>query len=368
MKKTLALLLCLAMLFTALSVNVFAETPENPSVEIVTHSASADGTTDFAIKLSGFTSLKGIDMTVTATDDIELKSASALNTKEKLDLGVNYTITDKKTLHIVELTEDFDATTIITVKADVKGDATIAVKADLAKSGKLLYDKIDVTDATITAKVEPTTQESVTTKTVEQPTSADYFIPYGAVYTVVDEKTYKYAPKAENGTFSDTNGAKVTTFKVPQDGFGTYGVSDSLTENAKQFGNYVKEVVTDKNYGSVVITGDWEIFRDWYLSNKGYSDADLVKILYNKYIEKKNSGDTRNFIPFGVTINGTQYIIKVFNVKQYNYLWRNGTSLEYGVRVKGLVPGSDYATVAYYADEDGSNAEFAKEIRTIKHN
>ena len=363
MKKTLALFLCLAMLFTALSVNVFAETTEDPSVTIVAHSASAGEKTDFAIKLSGFNSLRGIDMTVTATGNIELESASALNTK-KLASGENYTISDDgKTLHIVELTEDFDADTIITVKANVNGNATIGVTAELAKSGEVLYDEIKVTDATITAKIEPTTTDS-TGATVKQPNNTDYFIPYGAVYTVVG-KTYKYAQKDENGDFSDTTGAKVTTFKVPQDGFGTYGVSDSLTENAKQFGNYVKEVVTDKNYGSVVITGDWEIFRDWYLSNKGYSDADLVKILYNRYLEKKD--DTRNFIPFGVTIDGTQYIIKVFNVKQYNYLWKNGTSLEYGVRVKGLQSGSDYATIAYYAEENGSNAVFAKEIKTVKH-
>ena len=375
MKKTLALLLCLAMLFTALSVNVFAETTENPSVTIVAHSASADTSddsiTNFAIKLEGFNSLKGIDMTVTTTDGIDLLSASALNFSDyndniiEIEKDTDYTISsDKHTLHIVGLQKEATGD-IITVRAKVTGDATIDVTAKLAKSGKLLYDKINVTDATITAKVNPTTTDA-TSETVKQPTSADYFIPYGSVYTIVGEE-YKYAKKDENGTFSDTNGAKVTTFKVPQDGFGTYGVSDSLTENAKQFGNYVKEVKANKDYGSIVITGHWEIFRDWYLSNKGYSDADLVKILYNRYLEKKNSGDTRNFIPFGVTIDGTQYIIKVFNVKQYNYLWKNGTSLEYGVRVKGLQSGSDYATIAYYAEENGSNAVFAKEIKTVKH-
>ena len=40
MKKTLALLLCLAILFTALSVNVFADV--TPTVEIVTHEASVE--------------------------------------------------------------------------------------------------------------------------------------------------------------------------------------------------------------------------------------------------------------------------------------------------------------------------------------
>ena len=371
MKKTLALLLCLAMLFTALSVNVFAETPENPSVEIVTHSVSADGTTDFAIKLSGFTSLKGIDMTVTATGDIELKSASALNTKETLEPGVNYTITDKKTLHIVELTEDFDASTIITVKADVKGDATIAVKADLAKSGEDLYDEITVDDAKISAYVAPTTEVKNEATTVKQPVNAEesdvkYFIPYGAVYTG-DDNNPTYVPKNENGDFAvDVVGTVVKTFKVPEGGFGTFGVSDAKVSDfaAKQFGNVETDYDENKNYGTLVMAGEWADFKDWYLSKKGYSDAVLVQKIYNAFETANPVVDGKREYEF-ITFKAGDAIIKVYNVAQKNWMWKVGKTLEYAVRLYGLVGGTEYATVAY--NTNGTTANFAKEIKSIDY-
>ena len=375
MKKTLALILCLAMLFTALSVNVFAET--KPSVEVITHSASAKNEVDFAIKLANFTSLKGFDLVIEADAGVTFTGVSALNTKNPLNVNENYTIKDN-VLHIVELTT-IDTGDIITVTATLNStasDHTITVTAcELAKNGDALYiadtEYTFKKEGTITSYVAPKTPEVVTEyKTPDE----GYFIPYGSAYKG-DASNPDYVPKEQDGTFKISGDTTVTQFKIPADGFGTYGVSDSLKENAKQFGNYVETVVSNKDYGSIVIAGDWEIFRDWYLSNKGYSDADLVKILYNRYLEKKGQNDTRDYIPFGLTIGEKTYVIKVFNVKQYNYLWKNAdsleaaTSLEYGVRVKGLQSGSDYATIAYYADKnDASNAVFAKEIRTVSHN
>ena len=363
MKKTLALLLCLAMLFTALTVNVFAETPENQSVEIVTHSASADGTTDFAIKLSGFSSLKGIDMTVTAKGGIELQSASALNTKEPLDRDVNYTITNDKMLHIVELTKDFDATTIITVKAKVTDDATIAVEADLAKSGDALYDEITVKDAKITAYVKPEVVEKVEAETVAQPGNKDYFIPYGSVYTIVGEE-YKYAKKDENGTFLDTNGATVKTFKVPEGGFGTFGVSNYVLKDrrdARQFGSVDANYNNTKTYGTLVIIGDWAAFRDYYLANKGYSDADLMKLVYNGYHETMEKGDY-DYISFK---DGNGNKIKVYDVPQTKVMWQSGSHLEYAVRVSGLVSGSTYTAVGYNVTSEG--VSLSSEIKSVAY-
>ena len=140
MKKTLALLLCLAMLFTALTVNVFAD--ENPTVTIVTNSVSENGETSFAINLAGFESLKGYDLVVEAGAGLILDSASALNAKTELKEDVNYTITEAgDKLHIVELTKVLTGD-IITVKAKFAETCKEAVEVNVAINGTSSASKL----------------------------------------------------------------------------------------------------------------------------------------------------------------------------------------------------------------------------------
>lgn len=366
MKKTLALLLCLAMLFTALTVNVFADA--TPSVKVITHKTSvADETaTNFVISLANFDSLKGYDLVIEGDAGVHIKSATALNAKTPLKEGVNYTITDNK-LHIVELTSKATGD-IITVKAVVDADGAshkITVTAcDLAKSKDALYATSEYSfDATadivpFVEIVETTTQDT----TVAQPeASTKTFIPYGSVYTVKDGKIV-YAEKDENGTFTDTTGATVKAFKLPDSGFGTFGVSDSAvkTAPAKQFGNVAKGYApAAKDYGTLVIVGNWTSFKDWYLSNKAFSDAEIIAKLYNGY-KTANAENKYDFVWFEAG-NGAK--IKVYDVAQYNYMWKSADTLEYAVRVYGLKDGIEYAAAAYNVNKDGTNPVFSEEIK-----
>lgn len=374
MKKTLALLLCLAMLFTALSVNVFAV--ENPSVTIVTNSVSAEGDTSFAIKLTGFESLKGLDMTVTATGDIEMLSASALNFKDsdsdeiiEIAEGTDYVISeDGRTLDIVGLQKDVTGD-IITVAAKVTGTATIAVTAcDLAKSAEELYAEAEIAPATITyatsSEVEVGNKE-----VVEQADAGEgYFIPYGAVYNGTADDP-EYLKKDDEGKFVVSANTTVKKFPIPANGFGTYGVSDGTYRNSdtKQFGNYVDGYDPEnKTYGTFAIVGDWSEYRDWYLKNKGYSDAELVKKLYNSYINRIDTEEEGKhcYKAYGIDAdkNGeAEYVIQIIEVEQTKYLWRNDTQLEYGVRFVGLYDDKDYAAVAMY--KKGDATEFATQIK-----
>ena len=367
MKKTLALLLCLAMLVTALSVNVFAET--TPSVEVVTHESTASGDAIFAIKLSGFDSLKGLDLTVTGDDGVEFLSASALNTKSALAAGENYVIEDKHTLHIVELSDDLNGD-IITVAAHVNVDGQsheIKVAGELAKSGTELYDDVTFTPGKITpfvksaeVEVEVETDQKVE---VEQTAAGDgYFIPYGAVYNG-DASAPEYLAKDENGVFADvTADTTIVKFPIPANGFGTYGIADSIVKEnpAKQFGNYVADYKPEtRTYGTLAIMGDWAAYRDYYLSKKAYTDAQLVEMLYARYKEKKDAGYNYNYVAFGA--NGNKYVIQVTAVEQNNYLWKTADKLEYGVRFLNVLSEREYATVAYYTEGDAIT--FAKEIR-----
>jgi hypothetical protein len=359
MKKTLALLLCLAMLFTALSVNVFAA--EEPAVTIVTHGTAVSGETDFAINLNGFESLKGYDLVIEAGAGLELVSASALNAKTELTEDVNYTIVDNK-LHIVELTKALTGD-IITVSAKFAEGATAPAEVkvtacDLAKSGTELYAAATIAPATIAPYVAPKKEVVEEAKEVAQPAGTDYFIPYGSVYA-----GDKYVAKDENGKFNVEAGTNVDTFKVPANGFGTFGVSDSAVaaKPAKQFGNVDMNYSAAKKYGTLIIVGAWADFRDYYLSNKAYSDTALIEKIYAAY----NTANPEGKYDF-VSFKAGDASIKVYNVAQKNWMWKSATALEYAVRVYGLVDGAEYAAAAY--NVENSAVTFAKEIKAVTYN
>ena len=101
MKKTLALLICLAMLFTALSVNVFAA-ETNAKVTVVAD-ATQNNKANFAVKLTGFNSLKGVDLKITGTGLTFEENVTATGLDTNLQKDVNYKVSGNQ-IHIVELT------------------------------------------------------------------------------------------------------------------------------------------------------------------------------------------------------------------------------------------------------------------------
>ena len=376
MKKTLALLLCLAMLFTALTVNVFAA--ENPTVTIVTNSVSEDGATSFAINLAGFESLKGYDLVVEAGKGLILESASALNAKTELAKDVNYTVTEAgDKLHIVELAGEATGE-IITVKAKFAEGCNAAVEvkvtADLAKSGTELYTVAEIAPASIAPYVKPVDVEvpaipegAETVKIEKDAAGTGYFIPYGSVFTKDGEEAFDYVEKNQDGTFDVAAGTTVQAVKLPEDGFGTFGVSSSTVASkpAKQFGNVATGYKSTNKYGTLIIVGQWSEFRDWNLSNKAYSEDVLIQKIYNGY-KKANPEEKFDYVAF--TANG--YTIKVYNVAQKNYMWKSEEleMLEYAVRVYSLPANrTEYASVAYRTDANGENVELSKEIKSVEY-
>lgn len=377
MKKTLALLLCFAMLFTLLSANVFAF--ETPSVSIGTGSVAADGTTKFTINLEKFDSLKGIDVKATVSNGLEITGASSSSLDAAtLKAGEDYVINAAKTeIHIVSLTK-IDTGAVITVNAKLKDGITEAqtidvTACDLAKSGTDLYT-VDA-EYTAAAQVEVVPNKAAETSTPildtvkEQPTDSDWFIPYGGIYSN-DASNPSNVVKNEDGTFNLTQGTQYTIqeFKVPTGGFGTYAVADTVkdtTTPAKKFCNLVSAYTPEaKQYGSIVIVGDWDGFLAQYEGTKNASE--LIALLEARYTEKMIGGDTRAFIPFAK--NGKT--IRVYKQPQTKHLWKGTSQLEYGVRVSGLENGKQYAIVAYNCNKgnnshtERTNIAFATDIKS----
>lgn len=327
MKKTLALLICLAMLFTALSVNVFAAETA-PDIEIVTNSIF-EGKTTFAVKING-NPVAGVDIKVDVTgDDAKITGVSAKNFDvTALTKGQDYTVSaDGKNLHAVGLQKNTANGEIISLTADAQKDFTISVSCDIATSGTNKVTK----SASTTITADTPKDETVTGGTVSEPEEG-YFIPYGSVYKEIAGGKYTYADKDTDGSFKNVqDGMTATQFKVPANGLCTFGISNSLKETtnpSKQFGNYTNSYSSTNNYGTMIIVGDWTGFKNWYLANKGYSDAKLFEKVYKAYRTAMET-ETADY----VILKAGGYEIHVYDVPQTKVMWQGAGVLEYAVRV-----------------------------------
>ncbi len=141
MKKTLAVILSIVMLFGVLSVNIFADTAQ-PTVSVVTNQGSPlkeGDTTHFTVRLDNFSSIKGIDITISSQDN-SLVFTDVTCPSITLKKGENYKFSnDNKVLRILDLTnfETLKFTVDTTVLAESK---VITVRGDYAKDGKNLFN------------------------------------------------------------------------------------------------------------------------------------------------------------------------------------------------------------------------------------
>ena len=372
MKKTLALLICLAMLFTALSVNVFAA-ETNAKVTVVAD-ATQNNKANFAVKLTGFNSLKGVDLKITGTGLTFEENVTATGLEINLEKDVNYKVSGNQ-IHIVELTDWKNNDVVIKATANLANDATahkITVDAcKLAKDGTTLY-KVD-TDYTFDSEIPVASAikdapVAVDGKTeITQSDAGDgYFIPYGGV-----SNDGVSVEKDGNGNFTEgiSNTTTVLKFPKPANGITTFGVSESTVSGnpARQFGTYVNNYdSTTKQYGSMVLVGDWDDFVSAYKAK--YKDAyisEIVAKLYDVYVA--NISD-KQYVLVSVRDNGgTKHSVKIYKVAQNNYMWKNETDkiLEYAVRVYGLEDNTTYTSVAYNADKGtGANPVFSAAIKS----
>ena len=368
MKKTLAFLLSLAMLFTALSVNVFAaETTTEPTIEIVKNSIS-NGKTTFAVKING-NPVKGVDITVNVEgvegDDVAITGVSARNfdVTGALTDGEDYKIINNgKTLRAVGLQRDTATGEIISVTATATNGFTINVSCDIATSDKT---KVPL-DAGETVTADAPIEKTVEDDTVSQPEGEDYFIPYGSVFVKGTDGKYTYAEKGTNGIFSRTSGMTVKKFKIPTNGLGTFGISESMKETtnpSKQFGNYTNDYSNTYSYGTMIIVGDWTGFKDWYLAKKGYSDASLYEKVYNAFRTAMSEPQAAGKKYVQLSVPG-DINIQVYDVPQTKVMWQEGKVLEYAVRVINDDAESLTYSAAAYCIKGDNNVLLSKDILT----
>ncbi len=394
MKKVLAVLLSCVMLFTALSVSVFAQ--ERPSVTVGTYTVTkAEKTsTNFTIRLSDFGTLSAFDIKVNASQGLRIDSVGeVINVETDAIEGDDYKIIGQNkfgnSLHYVGIVTNVSEDVVININATIAENTTETqtinvVAHKLAKNAAVLYSETnyDVNNGTIVPYIGAVEVEILDSTTVAQPDAPitgedEYFIPYGAVYTGTED-TADLIVKDANGNFNIAGkDVTVNKFKVPEGGFGTFGVTDTKKgeASAQQFGNFVKEYNSNNEYGSIVIVGDWKNYRDYYLNNRGYCESELIEMLYDRYLDKIETYGNK-YVPFGITVGDTKYAIRVYDVKQNNFMWHNGpeadinraTTLEYAVRVSGLSDADGCAAVAYYGTtvDDVTTYTYSKEVKVYE--
>ena len=358
MKKLLAVLLAVVMLFSVATICSSAE--ETPKVTIVTNQGSSilvGDETYFTVSFDDFTTIKGMDVDVTVTNATGLKLEKSTGFTFDLVENGNYKSGDTA-LKLVDLTGEKDGKLIFKVKPTAVG-AKIEVEGEYAKSGTELVDVEGATatlDVVADFKPEETTTNDAATE-LAQPND-DTFIPY---CSVLDADGKFVAKDPATGAFALDASKKYTysTFTKPSADAGliTYGVSNEKNApNNLRFGTYSVQADT-YNHGTLIFEGKWEALRDHYIQ-KGYTIQEFVKAIYKNALTKIEGYD---YVSYKV---GSEKI-NVYIVPQTKVMWQSedGKTLEYAVRVNNA--SGTYTGIAYsYSKTNSEDIKISVNART----
>ena len=330
-------------------------------------------TATLTLKSSDFEGVTGAKIKITLPGDVTLESAKITDGTwvEDQDYQVKgNTVTLVNVFNLGGNTAtDLSLNLNVTVsKADI-GSYPITVSGEYADTK---VDKVYTIDAAskgtlVISKAEKAFTSAEATTEITNLDTTQYFIPYGGVYSETNND-FKYATKNADGGFNlDTIGedVKVLTCKLPTGGktFTTFSSGNKPKnpdsdivyekENGIQFGTYVTEQYVEGKYGTLLIKGDYNAFRNYY--NK--TDAALLKAIVTRYNSTALNGKS-------LTLKGGTNSITVKMVPQTKFMWKGDSAFQYAVRLYGLeeTDKSSYTAVAYSVN-NGSYT-FSNEIQT----
>mgnify|MGYP003306487670 CR=1 FL=1 len=365
MKKTLAIILTLVMIFGIVAFNTSAEeTAAEPTVTIVTNKGSAvdEGTeTYFTVRFDNFSEIKGIDVEITADKAITLSTVESSGFKSAAGENVNYTQSnngDVHTIRFVDLLTQGNARIIFGASVDVDTitDPVINITGKYALDGKTFFKEdlpasgtFEIKRGIASTDVQGATEETPKTITPE----SNKFIPQGSVYKKISENEYVFADKNTNGEFIITEeGYQYDSFDIPENKITTFGASDGLTaDTSLKFGSYSELNKAGTTHGTLVFEGEWLELKNYYIKN-GYTVKQFVAALYKDVAAKLDANPSASFVYYKV--NGKN--INVYRFKQKNYMWKDDTNgiLEYAIRLHGIKENTTYTGVAFSAAYDGT--------------
>ena len=351
MKKLTASIVAGALMISAMGINAFAAngTPEIKVYGNGSNPVKAGETASFIVRLSDFAVVKGMDITITSKNN-KVEFTDAQMDKAMLTKDSNVKV-EKNKIHIVDLTSaDMQKVGYanLTVNATVNGADTIKVIATLAKDGKNTVTA-DYKFDNLAVKPEEKSADAGTLNATD-----GYFIPYGFIK---DGDTY--VNKAANGSFEVPKKQNYTEFEIPANGIMTFGYSYHKSNTALQFGTYTNESA-DKR-GTLLFEGDWEAFKNYYITEKGYTVEEILAKIYAQY-ERKNKADstlTAIKIPAG---NNSSIIVRRVEQKKSMWAVNSKNLLQYAARLTGIDNTKTYSGVGYRVS--GETVTFSEKVMT----
>ena len=349
-KKTFAVVLALAMVFTCLTANAANEAPSiSASTKYVDSKETA---VSLKVSTDNFDVIYGSDFTLTIPDGYEFLSITDENggVDDKWVKDSNFVVdNDTNTIRFLDVRthEGFDFTLNLTKTADAAALSDVKIAANMfVDANETNYSSFVLNDGVI----------SVTNARVDEAPVAreGYFIPFGSVKDSEDN----YATKDEYGNFSE--GTTVSYFKLPtaEVGVTTFAVSEverysDEYPNTIQFGSYA--IDTDsKNLGTIVVMGDYTEFRKAKASS--YADDKAFFDYIMNLCKEHLNGDNANKKIRIVYGEGENDFVRIGRVKRTTYTWKGEVGgsqhRQYALRVVNIVEGTRYSAIGY-SEVDG---------------
>lgn len=358
-KKISAIILAGALLASAVGMNAFAADAE-PTITVFGNEATpteAGKTYDFSLRLANFPkNVAGLDIEL-VSDGATFTAAAGTTLNLKKD--DNYVIsTDGKKIHIVELTDKITGNETIKLTATVEnaGNITVNVKG-LAKDGTTL---LTTTDYDLTADGKAT----VAVAPVENPNPAESvtpesgkFVPYGFLKDLAGN----YIIPDKGGNYTGVSSGAYREFDFPTNVI-TFGYVDTKFEgkDAIQFGSYAKKSA-GSDRGTMCIAGDWKEYVEYKMTNNGYSVADVLSYVSEKYDAKVFVNGVQQYDFLKLTFNNGKSI-RIYKVAQTKTMWDNNDYIQYALRIYNIDSNEQYAAVGYQLVN--SKPVFSTEIKS----
>lgn len=383
--KILTAVLAAATAFScALTASALNPTPKI-TLDNTTMPATLEGnsaTATLTLKSSDFNDVTGAKLTIQFPDGVTLVSAKITDGNWVADQDYKVD-TANRTVTLVDVFNIGDAAKNLSLNLEVEvSGVAMGENSDIVVKGEFADSEVDQVyklDNCGTGKIIIGKEKTEATGKTDAETAIDsvnkeeYFIPAGGVYTDNGDDTYSYYAKQADGSFEipDSLGTstkvQVLKCKLPANGeFTTFSsgkkpkINDTSLPvyeqyNGIQFGTYVTEDYASGKYGTLVIKGDYNAFRNYY----GKTDDELLKAIIARYdsTEAISKGDA-------LTLVGGTNSITVKKVAQTKLMWEGTSAFQYAVRLYKLAENDNtsYTAVAYSVN--GSNYTFSSEIQT----
>lgn len=423
MKRILAVILTIVMLLGVVMMNTNAATHTTntalPTATLVTNDGSpldigGEVTQDgsefiFTLRFDNFITIQGIDVeimvkTVSATADTDSNTTQDVITSvETFNLpSACYGVTEfdenyvflgghKEGIRFVDINITSKSRVVLGVNSP-SSTASVTVKGTYADTGETLF-KIE-TKAKDYEIFEPVKEIEIDTS--GSPTAKDgYFIPYGGVYTEMENEA-TFADKKADGTFADVqSGYKYIQFKLPKEirddkqeivnQLTAFGAATEIEGDAWKFGSYstydditAEKTETEVQHGTMVFEGDWLALKKYYI-HQGNTVQQFVKAIYEDMTKAElnkqlniNEVDNPDNNGYHVTYKftdidtGDEKKVNVYKYPRKHYIWRdNNGQLEYAIRLHGVRKEYTYTSVAYCLKK-GDDFELAQISHNVK--